>query len=127
MIRYAALLIAIVLVALGVLGFAAPQMFIDAVAFFHVGQRVYLAAAIRVTIGLVLFLAAKDSRLPRTLRACGGILVILGLATPMLGRPLPDLVIGAWHAGYVHPWAITVILLGALVIGAVAPPREFED
>jgi hypothetical protein len=45
----------------------------------------YVIAAIRVAIGLVLMLVAPTSRVPRTLRVVGAVVLVAGLATPLFG------------------------------------------
>ena len=42
-------------------------------------------AAVRVCIGAVLLLAARNSRMPRTLRALGVIALVAGVTVPLLG------------------------------------------
>lgn len=127
MIRYAALLLAIIVTGLGTLGLAAPETFLAAAAYFQVANRVYLAGALRVMVGLVVFRAARDSRLPRTVRTIGIVAMVLGVMTPMLHRPLPLLVAGLWSGDHVRPWAITCVVFGLLLVAALAPPRDFED
>jgi len=45
----------------------------------------YTIAALRVAIGLVLMLVAPISRVPRTLRVVGAVVLVAGLATPLFG------------------------------------------
>ena len=127
MTRYAALLFALVIASLGVLGLAAPETFLIAMQFFQSSQRIYLAAALRVVIGVVFIVAATDSRWPRVVRFAGGLVVLLGLLTPVSTHPLPTVTWGWWPGNFVRPWALSTLALGALVVAAVAPPRDIDD
>jgi len=127
MIRYTALLFALVIAGLGVLGLAAPETFLIAMQFFQSSQRIYIAAALRVLIGIVFIAAASDSRWPRVMRFAGGLLVLLGLLTPVSTHPIPSVTWGWWPGNFVRPWALSTLALGALVAAAVVPPRDNED
>ena len=127
MIRYVALLMSIILTGLGVLGLAAPETFLAAVAYFQAANRVYLAGALRCLVGIVVYSSAPDSRAPRLLRVLGVLGVVLGVMTPILHKPLPMLVAGLWSGEHTLPWALSCIAVGLVLIAALAPPREFED
>jgi len=127
MIRYTALLFGIVIVVLGLLGLAAPQTFLGATSFFQTGNRIFLAAAGRILIGIVVIAAASESRWPRGLRIAGGFLVLIGLLTPVSTHPLPSVAWGWWPGNFVRPWAFSTILLGGFIVAASAPPRDSED
>jgi hypothetical protein len=127
MTRYAALLFGLVIAALGVLGLAAPSTFLTAMQFFQSGHRVYLGGVIRVLFGVVIFLAAQDSRWPRALKVLGAVVILLGILTPISAHPLPTVVLGLFGENFVRPWAISSIVIGLFIVAAVVPPRAFED
>ena len=127
MIRYCALLFALVLVSLGLLGLAAPDAFMIALKFFQTGHRIYLAAAMRALIGAVFLLAAAESRWPTAMRVVGAGVIVLGFLTPVSTHPIPSVAWGWWTADFVRPWALTTMALGLFVVVAVVPPRRFED
>jgi hypothetical protein len=127
MTRYAALLLGLVIVSLGALGLAQPSTFMQAVEFFQAGHRLYLAAALRLVFGVILFVAAKDARWPRALRFVAFVLVLLALLTPFSTHPIPSVAWGWWSDDFVRPWAFVSIALGVFIIAAVAPPRDLED
>jgi multisubunit Na+/H+ antiporter MnhG subunit len=127
MIRYAALLFGLVIVALGVLGLAAPDTFLTAMHFFQSGHRVYLGGVLRALFGVVIFLAAQDSRWPRVLKVLGAVVILLGILTPISAHPLPTVVLGVFGANFVRPWALSSIVLGLFIVVAVVPPRAFDD
>ena len=84
--RYAALLIAVVTIVVGIVGLVSP----DSVTtvrrlYFATPAGLYAAGAVRVAMGLVLILSASASRAPKTLRALGAVMCLQGLAATILG------------------------------------------
>lgn len=59
-----AALIALLLIVQGTLGLAAPTIFVQVIHFFQTPPVIYLAAALRIAIGVILICAAPGSRLP---------------------------------------------------------------
>ena len=80
-----AIVIGALVVTVGLVGLINPPTFLA------IGQAVvtpiglYVVAALRVGIGLVLLLAASASRMPRTLRIGGVVVMLAGMATPIFG------------------------------------------
>ena len=68
------LLIGLLLVVQGLVGLAAPDMFVSSIRFIQTPPVVYLAAVLRVVFGIVLVRAAPSSRLPKFLRVFGFII-----------------------------------------------------
>ena len=83
--RIAALLVALFAIVVGVVGIFMPDSLITIGRYVATPVGLYVIAAIRVAIGLVLMLVAPTSRVPRTLRVVGAIVVVAGLATPLFG------------------------------------------
>ena len=83
--RVLALVVALLAAAFGIFVIVTP----DGVA--TIGRHVltpmglYVIAALRVVIGLILVRAASASRMPTTLRVLGIVIVIAGMATPIFG------------------------------------------
>ena len=79
------LLVGLLIVVLGLVGIVVPG------ALVTIGMKsvtpigLYVVAALRVVIGLVLLGASSASRMPRTLRVFGVVALVGGLATPLLG------------------------------------------
>ncbi len=91
-----ALCIALLLLVQGIIGLAAPDLFAGMVRFMQTSPAIYVAAAVRVAVGVVLLQAAYTSRLPIFLRIFGGFVLLGGLLTPFVGRQFAE----------VHSWLV---------------------
>jgi hypothetical protein len=83
--RLLGLVIGVLVILVGVVGVAAPDVLLSVGRSVITPGGLYAIAALRIAIGLVFVLAASASRAPRTLRALGVLVIIAGLATPWFG------------------------------------------
>jgi hypothetical protein len=84
-VRIAALLVALFAIVVGVVGIFTPDSLMTIGQYVVTPVGLYAIAALRVAIGLVLMLVAPISRVPRTLRVVGAVVLVAGLATPLFG------------------------------------------
>src|SRR5688572_1623434 len=85
LIRSLALVVAGVVIVLGVGAAVIPDTVIATGRYLVSPSGLYAAAAFRVGVGLVLTLAAPESRAPGMLRAIGAVVLVGGAATPFFG------------------------------------------
>lgn len=117
--RSLALLFALLigLIGVGIIGFAglvAPDRLMAAVAaastYVLTPVGLYAIGALRVGMGIVLILAARNSRAPGSLRALGAVVLVAGVATPLFGVE---------RSRAVADWAVTHSPAAPLVAGLV--------
>jgi hypothetical protein len=121
-----AIFFGLIIAVLGLLGVAAPTILLQSASFTLTQIGLYGAAAFRVIVGLVLILAAPTSRMPRTLRVLGGLIVIGGIATPFIGVERARAMVEWWSAlgpVFMRVWAALAVLLGSFIIYAASPRR----
>lgn len=121
-----ATLVGLLVVALGFLGIAAPGALLGAVAAVQAPPGIYLAALLRIGIGVVLYRAAPRSRTPGILRVLGVVVVLGGLATPFVGPGIAHAFLDRWAAGgpgFMRLWAGVAVAVGAFILYAVVPKR----
>jgi hypothetical protein len=121
-----ALLIGLLLIVQGILGIAAPGVFLRTLRLIQTPPMIYLAAVIRVVFGVVLFAAAAGSRAPKFLHVFGFIIVIGGLLTPFVGIRFAHFILDWWSAAgpaLVRVFAGISLAVGIFVVYAVAPDR----
>ena len=80
-----ALLVALVVVAAGLSGLVVPDLLLAIGRRLVTPGAMWVIAALRVAIGIVLILAAPASRAPRALRVIGAFVIVAGLITPWFG------------------------------------------
>src|SRR5580765_6412879 len=119
-------LLAAFVIAAGVAAILAPVAILGLRSLAATTGALLVFGALRVAIGLALFLAAPASRAPRTLKAAGAVLILAGLATPLFGVERTRAVL-AWEAVQ-GPWLIRlsgaiVVVLGGLLAVALRPRR----
>ena len=83
--RLLTLLVALFIMVVGLVGVFSPDSLITVGRYVVTPLGLYVVAAVRVGIGLLLMLVARISRAPRTLRAFGAVVLVAGLATPFFG------------------------------------------
>ena len=83
--RLLALVIGALVILVGAVGVAAPDVLLFVGRSVITPGGLYAIAALRIAIGLVFALAAPASRAPRTLRVLGVLVIIAGLVTPWFG------------------------------------------
>jgi hypothetical protein len=114
--RMLASIIGVLIVLIGVVGVFFPDALISAGQYFVTPTGIYIAATLRIGIGLVLILAASASRLPKTLRVVGAIILVAGLVTPLVGADRARATLDWW---VMQGSAITRVLAGiGIAIGA---------
>jgi hypothetical protein len=121
-----ALGIGVLLIIQGLLGILAPDAFVGVVRLFQSPSMVYVAAALRIAIGIVLLCAVTGSRLPMFLRIFGVSIVIGGVLTPFVGVQLAHTILALWSSrgpGLVRLFALVSLALGVLTSYAVSPTR----
>jgi hypothetical protein len=85
-VKSATLLVALFTIVVGIAGLVSPKGGTTVRRlYFATPVTLYAAAAIRVAMGLVVFLYAPASRAPKTLRALGAVMCMQGLTAALLG------------------------------------------
>ena len=122
-----ALVIGVLLIIQGLLGIVAPDAFVAVVRLFQSRSMVYVAAALRIVIGIVLLCTVTGSRLPMFLRIFGVLVVIGGVLTPFVGVQFAHTILNLWSSrgpGLVRLFAVVSLALGLLTSYAVSPRRR---
>jgi len=84
--RIAALAVALLTIAVGIGGLISPEGGTEIRRlYFATPARFYIAGALRIAMGLIVFLCASSSRAPRTLRVLGAVMCMQGLTGSLLG------------------------------------------
>ena len=125
--KFLATLMSLAIAGLGVLGVAAPGVLLEFAGSLLVPPALYGVAAVRVVFGALLVLVATESRMPRTLRVIGVLIVVAGLLTPLLGAERTASIL-AWMSAQapllVRAVAVVPVLVGAFFAYAINPRRR---
>ena len=119
-----ALVFSLSVAALGAAGIVSPARLIDFVRYFQTRSGLYLAATLRVVMGLALFFAAPASRAPEVLRLVGAFIVVAGLLIPFIGLERFQGFFRWWSSlapVFLRAWAAFAFAVGALLTYALIP------
>ena len=84
--RIAALSVALFSILVGIVGLASPDTLLTVRRLYYATSgRLYVAAACRVAMGVVVILVAPASGAPKTLRLLGGLMCMQGVAAALFG------------------------------------------
>lgn len=119
---------ALLIAALGVVGVASPALLLEFGQSLRTPSALLVAAAIRIIFGAVLVWVASASRMPRTLRVIGVLMIIGGVLTPVFGvERFQELL--SWFSNQgpllMRAWASVAVIFGlflAYVVNAPRPP-----
>ena len=104
-----------------------PGGFIDFAHLFLTPVGLWVAVALRLCIGAVLWVAAGDSRAPLALRVLGALVFLSGLALPVIGLGRVQAMVD-WGAALdplaLRFMALVTVGLGAFVVWSVWPRRS---
>lgn len=125
--RLLGLLVALFIALIGLTGVVAPDRLMAIAQYTVTPVGIYVAAALRIGIGLLLARVARFSRAPKTLRILGVIAVIGGVATLFLGTERAQAILewsSAQGDAFVRLGAGLALVLGGFIAYAVAPGRR---
>lgn len=90
-------------------------------------QGQYVAAGIRIVVGLVLVLSASSTRYPKGFRILGGLALFAGLGLPFIAGDIWEGLIQWWLVENLIVYrvcgAAVVMMFGALLVYATLPRR----
>ena len=123
--RVLALVIAGVVVVLGVSGAVIPDVVIATGRHWVSPFGLYAATAFRVGAGLVLILAARQSRAAGILRAIGAVVLVAGVATLFSGVEAARARLDweAAHVTFFRVEGVAFVCLGVLIAASLRPDR----
>jgi uncharacterized membrane protein len=94
--KFILILIAVLLIVLGVTGVFWPPALMDLAKWSFSPKGIYLAAGLRIVIGLLLLVAAGATAMPKTVRVIGAILLVGGIATAFLSAETAQRLASWW-------------------------------
>jgi len=104
--------------AFGLLGVVAPGVTTKIGLWWDSTAKLWLAAVVRLGIGTLLILAAPDCRMPGFVRFFGALVVVVGVATPLVG-PARIQRMACWWAAQpeerIRFWSGAVVVFGAFI------------
>ena len=121
------LLVALFIIAIGVIALVAPYGLLSMAPHMVTPTGLYIAAALRIAMGLVLLSAASASRMPKTLRVFGIVALIAGVATPLLGVDRAHAIANWWSnqgAGAIRAFGLLALAVGGLITYALVGERR---
>ena len=104
-----ALVIAVLMVSLGLTGVLWPEGLIPLAVYSVTANGLYVAAAVRIVLGALLFLAASATRTPKTIRAIGLIILVAGIATVLISTERAQLM-KDWFPAHIDAFRIAACL-----------------
>jgi len=125
--RFAALLVGLFAIVVGIVGLVSPDSLLTVGRYVVTPVGLYAIAALRVSIGLLLMLVAPISRVPRTLRVLGALVLVAGLATPVFGVDRTRAILD-WEAtqgtALLRAGAVAALAAGGFIAFAVTGGRR---
>jgi hypothetical protein len=124
--RMVGIIVGVLIACAGVLMVVEPQLLLSFGRAVITPRGLYIVAAVRVVLGLVLFCIASASRLPRTLRVVGVIVVLAGLATPWFGVTRSLAVFNWWESAgllCLRLVGVAVVAIGGFFLWVFQPPK----
>ena len=122
--KYLAWLVAVVVLAAGVVLVAAPEFMIGLRSLIATQTGLLAIATLRIAIGVVLIMSAPATRVPKVLQVVGAIMLGAGLATPLFGVERTKAVL-EWEAAHgpalMRAVGAAVVVLGGLLMFALTP------
>jgi hypothetical protein len=118
---------ALLILSLGLLALVLPSRFAGLVAALQAPPLLYLAALLRFSVGVSLLFAASISRARFALFFLGSVMVLGGIATPIVGQGMARPILDAWQQGgdvIVRGWGLAAFALGGFLLWALAPRTE---
>jgi len=122
-----AMLMAALIAMFGVLGVLAPSTFLNFSRPLLNPAALYVIAAVRIIFGALLLWVASESRMPKTVRVIGVVIVIAGLVTPLFGVERSEAVLNWWSsqdALLVRAAAAVLTIFGAFVVYVLTKGRR---
>lgn len=122
-----AMLVGIVMAAVGLLGFLSPHTYVRLAWFWENSPGLYIIAAIQLVVGIVLIRAAPTSKTPLGLGALGVIALIEAVFMPLMGHGRAHVVADWWthqSPAFLRMWGLLELAVGTLVAWAAAPRRH---
>ena len=98
--RIAALLLAFFIIVASIAGIVSPDTMMTLRRSYYTPGGLYAAGAVRIAMGLVLILAASNSRWPMILRAFGALMCLQAITANLLGLERARAIL-EWEA--IHP------------------------
>jgi hypothetical protein len=124
-----ALLVGVLIAVIGLVSVIVPHALIEFGQYFISPMGLYIAAALRVGIGVVLIKVSSASRTPRILRVFGIIAAVAGITTPLVGVDRARAIM-QWSTqapGLIRLWAVLALVLGGFITYSIAAGRHPES
>lgn len=122
-----ATVMAALIAAIGVVGVAFPSVLLEFGQSLQTPSALLVAAVIRIIFGAVLVWVASVSRMPRTLRVIGFLIIVGGVLTPLFGVERFQAILN-WFSSqgplFMRAWASTAVIFGLFVAYVVNSPRR---
>ena len=125
--RLLAKCIGLLAIAVGLTGVLSPGTLIAIGYHALTPLALYMVAAFRIAIGLVLIAVASGARMPKTMRVLGTVILLAGLATPFVGIAHSRAMLDWWAGGGVVFLRLSLCLAiatGALILYGASPRRQ---
>src|SRR5450432_1278584 len=119
-------IVGVMFIIIGLVGVIFPNSLLTVGQHLVTPTGLTIVAGLRIGIGLVLILAASASRMPKTLRVFGVIILIGGLLTPLLGADRARAMLDWWAAQgpvFTRMVAGFAIAIGAFIAFVFATSR----
>jgi len=127
--RIAALLLALFTIVVSTAGVVSPDRMMALRRMYYTPQGLYVGGAVRAAMGLVLILAATNSRWPRILRALGAVMCLQALTANLLGLERARAVMEweAIHTTLLRAGAVVALVASGFIAYAVANPQSKQQ
>ena len=122
-----AMALAAIIAVYGAFGVMAPSAFLNFASSLISPIALYVVAAVRIIFGALLLSVASVSRMPRTVRVIGIVIVIAGLVTPFFGVEHSEAVLSWWSsqdALLVRAAAAVLMIAGAFIVYVLSNGRR---
>jgi len=121
---FVALILSLFVAALGAVGIVSPTRLLGFIRQFQRPAGLYIAAFLRIVLGVALFVAAPASRSPEVVRIAGIIIFVSGFITPLFGLDRFRRILNWWSTrppAFQRVWAGFALVFGLLLAYAVVP------
>lgn len=117
-------IVGLVMAGLGLTGVASPPVLFGIAKSLLTTNGLYAIAALRLAIGVLFFLAAPASRMPKTLRALGVLVFVSGIVTALVGVEFAVGMLdwfGLQGPAFMRVMAALATAFGAFIVYVAAP------